>query len=354
METLVAALLMSPGFLYLEEPVDPSRADGNLVPLRGEAVATRLSLLLWSSIPDDELLDAAQSGELDDADGVAAQVARMIEDERFDRTLESFHEQWLSIDNLVDLDPGDPSLAEGMRTETMTFVRHIYRSDDASLATLLSGSFSFVDGPLAALYGVDPPAEPFGMVELDSSQRRGILTHASVLTQTGAVFPEVHRGLFVREHLLCGELPLPDDSIELDPEVDRLETAPCSGCHVLMDPIGHGFDRYDAMGRYRETRASGDAISDKGELAGVAEDHVAGVFHGVPELASRLSDSAQVEHCMGVKWARYATGRHESEADTCALDVFADDLARSGGDLRQLLTDIATSEWFRSRSVEEF
>jgi hypothetical protein len=352
MQTTVAALLASPGFLYHEEPAFLTDDDEPLAPLSAYAFAARLSFLLWSSIPDDALLDAAEADALATASEIRAQVDRMIADPRFDRTIESFHAQWTEIDALDGLvfdDPAwTPTLPQAMREETLRFVDHVFREGDGRIATLLGADFSFADAELAALYGVTAPADGFARVQLDPGTRAGVLTHPSVLARFGVAFPEVHRGRFVRTRVLCGTLPPPGD-IDLDPQVDRLQTQPCAGCHTLMDPIGYGFARYDGLGRHRDVDGDGQPIAEDGEVIGVQD----GTFTGVRELSDLLVRTPDVERCFALQWTRYATGRMEQPVDSCAIDEFTATLSASDGDLRELVAAIATSQWFRSRAAED-
>lgn len=351
MELVIATLLMSPNFLYLEEPVTDQQ-EGELQQLDGYAVASRLSLLLWNSGPDDELLDLARDGMLAERAEVEVQVGRMIEDPRFERTLESFHRQWMHLEGLENEVREDElwndELPQSMLAETDRFVRHVFGEGDGTLQTLLGADFSFVDDALAELYGVDAPAEPFGQVELDPARRAGILTQASLLARLGGLSPEVHRGLFVRTQVLCQELPPPPAGLVLDPEVNRLEDPTCAACHTLIDPIGFGFAQYDGVGRF-----NAGAETPAGELQGVVDEALAGPFDGPADLGRRLGSSSDARTCMAKQWARYATGRAETDEDACSIRALADAMENSDGDLRQLVAELATSTWFRSRSIHD-
>jgi hypothetical protein len=315
---------------------------------------------LWSSAPDAELLSAAETGVLDTLDGLDAQARRMLDDPRALRTFGSFHEQWLGLTELDRMSRDDPQWSDGlrdsMRAETLRFIEHVLTEGDARFETLLAGRYSFIDSSLAEIYGIPAPAEPFARVELDGDRRVGLLTHASVMTRLGAAFPEVHRGLFVRDRLLCDPPPPPPEDLELTGAAVRLSTEPCKSCHVRMDPIGFAFARYDDLGRYRAEEAGGEPIDQHGEVIspdGALGDEVTGTFAGPGELASRLSHSPDVEACIARQWFRFATGRVEDTGDACAIFTVAKSFGESGGDLRALLVAIATSPAFGARSVEE-
>jgi hypothetical protein len=353
-ETLVMAILASPNLLYLEEPAHVDAPQEALVPLQSYAVASRLSYFLWSSMPDDALLDAAAAGDLDSVDGVEDHARRMIADGRFQRTVRSFHGQWLPLEGLAGVERDDPvwtnSLKAAMHEETLRFAESIYL-DGGDLDALFTARYTFVDDELAAFYGIAPPAEPFGRVEWDEGPRLGVLTQASFLAASNPLYPEIHRGLFVREHVLCDDVAeLPFDEIPEPAGETRLDDPVCRGCHIAMDSIGLGFTGFDGLGRYTGADGAGELL----EYGRPLPKDAAGAFEGVAELAHRIAGTSNVAWCVGTHWSRYATGRRDTAADACALDAFADRLVESEGDLQQLLIDIATSRWFRSRESSEF
>ncbi len=348
----LTALLASPQFVYHVEVGAPELADGAAVPLTGHEIASRLSYFAWATMPDQALFDAAAAGELDTAEGIEAQIRRLLDDPRARDTLDSFHTQWLGLDELdgLDKDPDtfpqwSPQLAEAMRTETLRFVEHVIRQDDARISTLLTAPFSFVDEGLAGLYGVSPPATAFGRVELPAEQRAGLLTHASLLASQAhqSTSSWVQRGRFVRTHLLCHDMPAPPDDIDFSQanDPDRLENPECSGCHLLMDPIGEGFDGYDAIGGY-----IGGGIS--GHLSGVSPD-VDGPFDGPVDLAHRLADSEPVHACIADRWFVYATRRTPTIDDECSMESAVNTLAATDQDIVELLVGITLTPAFRYR-----
>ncbi|MEM6991017.1 MAG: DUF1588 domain-containing protein, partial [Myxococcota bacterium] len=224
---------------------------------------------------------------------------------------------------------------------------------DARLSTLLTASYSFVDADLAGLYGVAPPAADFQRVELDPAQRAGLLTQSGFLAHRAELFPTVHRGLLVRRNLLCDELAEPPADIELDPAIDRLEENPCKACHTYMDTLGQGFANYDAMGRF-QTEGPNGPISAEGVIVPISEGTPDATFGGAPELGQLLADSPRVKQCIATQWSRYATGRLGTRDDGCTMESLGTLVADSGGDLRELVTSIALSRWFASRSTDDF
>lgn len=357
LQTLLTAVLSSPNFLYLEEPVSDVGDESSVVALEPHALASRLSYFLWASSPDVALLDRAEDGSLMENDGLADEIDRMLEDPKFDRALASFHLQWTRTSELDSFQSNDPEWVDGlgssMQQELVRFTRHVFRDGEGTIEALLTVNYSFIDADLASLYGVEAPANDFDRVELDGTQRAGLLTQAGFLTKTGAIFQDVHRGLFVRSNLLCFDPLPPPSEVELDPQIDRLEENPCVGCHIYMDTIGFGFNAYDEMGRFR-TELGNQSIDSTGEVIAPFPGGTEGTFDGATELAQLLAGSEEVEHCMAVQWSRFATGRLDTQQDACAMDELALQVTESGGDLRALVRSVATSAWFRSRAATDF
>ena len=373
-ELVVAAMLQSPHFLYRVELGSPLEGGGGaVVPLTEHEVATRLSYLLWNSMPDDELLAAASRGELADADTVEAHARRMLRDPRAHGATQNFFLQYLGLAGLEDVSKDatlypewSPAVARKMRREALAFVDHVLWEDDARFETLLTGSFTFVDADLAAVYGIDGvTGTDFVRVELDPSQRAGLLTMPAVLAMqsNGNQSSPVYRGKFVREQLLCQHLPSPPDGLVVAPpdpapglttreRFDQHRVDPsCSSCHQLMDPLGFGFERYDAIGLWRETENGGLAIDDSGEVMGTTDAD--GAFEGAAELAERLSQSTQARECFATQWFRYGLGRAETEADDCTLAEVHRAFEATDGDVLETIVAITRTAAFRHRRAIE-
>jgi hypothetical protein len=358
LETAVTAMLASPKFLYHAEPIADLRTGGT-VAIDAFALASRLSYFLWQSAPDDALLDAAESGALSTPDRLEAEARRLLDDPRSERGMKGFYTEWLHLSGLGSLTRDDPaftpSLLDAMREEALAFVESVMTEGDGTLRTLLTASYTIGNDELAALYGAPAPGDD-GRIELDPDERAGLLTQAGFLAETGTIFPEVHRGKWVRTSLLCDSPPPPPADVPQEGFATRLSTEPCRTCHERMDPIGFGFADYDDLGRFRpldaETRASlpqTEIRSPDGKLG----PELVGEFDGPRELAERLAESDQVGACVSRQWASYATGRRETATDACNRLELADAFAASGGDLRELMFHIATSHSFASRSTTE-
>jgi hypothetical protein len=367
-ELVVRALLQSPSFLYRVELGQKDGSSGNAIRLSPHEVASRLSYLLWNTMPDPKLLGAADGGKLATADDIAAQARRMLADPRARATLADFHGRWMGIADLgaVPRDPtrypqfGDP-LTAAMRTELGLYVEDVMFAGDGRLDTLLTSHFTYVDATLAPIYGVPPPAGgTFARVDLDPAQRSGVLTSAGVITaHTYADESEaIHRGKFVRERLLCTTPPDPPPDLMVMPPApapgvpvrqrlaEHSVVPSCKACHVLMDPIGFGFEAYDALGRYRTKDTNGAPIDDSGVLAMTAD--VDGPFKGPIELGQKLARSNQVRDCAVSTTLKYAEGP-DAAGDACTTRKLTAAFDASRHDLRELFVAITRTDGFRYR-----
>jgi hypothetical protein len=368
-QLVIQAALQSPPFLYRVEFGVPPEGGAQVAQLDGWETASRLSYLLWGSMPDDELFAAAEAGELSTKDQIAAQARRMLDDPKARDAVANFHQQWLDYDRIANVgkDAGlfpDWSSAVGqlMREETRAFVDHVVFAGEGSFQALLTAPYSFMNEELAAFYGVSGVSgDEYRKVDLDATQRAGLLTIGTLLTinaHSNQTSP-VHRGKLVREQLLCDLMPPPPPDVMITvPEPDPESTAKerfaehsanpaCSGCHVLMDPIGFGFENYDAIARFR-TKDNGQTIDASGELS---QSDIDGPFDGAVDLASRLAGSQQVQSCYAQQWFRYAYGRGETSGDACTLEWLDARFDDSGGDVKELLVALTQTDAFFYRKV---
>ncbi len=369
---VLQALLQSPHFLYRVELGVPGEQGEPAVRLGDWETATRLSYFLWGSMPDDELFDAAQAGALTRPEEIEAQARRMLDDPRARRMVGHFHEQWLGTIRLASLDKDTGMFPEWtaelslkQAEETEAFVNHVFFEDDASLQTLLTAPYTFVDGELAEFYGLTAP-QGAGLARVepaDGPALSGILSQGGVLSaysKANRTNP-IARGIFVREQLLCTIPPPPPDDVDLQlPEPDPNATTrdqfeehrsnpACSACHELFDPIGFGFENYDGVGRWRTTE-NGFDIDATGELIGTDVEQTS--FDGVRELGDRLAGSEDVAQCVARQWFRFAYGRTESaELDACNMDVLTTTFAESDYDLRELLVALTQTDAFLFRTA---
>jgi hypothetical protein len=288
----VARVLSSPNFLYRIEK-DPAEAKAGVAhPVSDIEMASRLSFFLWSSIPDDTLLDVAAAGKLRAPGALAAQVARMLEDDRSMSMVENFTGQWLQLRNLeAKVSPDlimfpdfDDNTRKGFRKETELFFEYILRQNRSTLE-LLNADYTFLDERLARHYGIPGVYGPrFRKVKLTDPNRRGLLGQASVLSMTSVATrtSPVFRGKYVLSTFLnTPPPPAPADVPSLEesnketkvPKTVRAQlelhraNAPCSTCHRVIDPPGFALENFDSVGVWRDKGVDGQPLDAAGTLA---------------------------------------------------------------------------------------
>ncbi len=288
-QTALRFILTSPEFLFRSEPDPATVTPGEVYALSDVALASRLSFFLWSSIPDDELLDLAVNGKLSETNVFDEQVDRMLRDPKAIALVDNFAAQWLFLRNLKSINPDtrtfpdfDDKLRQAFRTETSLFITSIMRND-ASILDMINADYTYVNDRLAQHYGIpNIYGSHFRRVQQTDPNRRGLLGHGSILTVTS--YPNrtspVLRGKWVLENLIGAPPPSPPPDVpaldENAPGIvalsvrDRLvqhrADPACSGCHAVMDPLGFSLENFDAIGRFRTRDASG-TIDSSGELA---------------------------------------------------------------------------------------
>lgn len=362
---VIQAFLQSPDFLYRVElgVADPARPE--LMRPSGDEMATRLSYFLWGTLPDDALRAAARTGELLSADGVLAQAARMLDDPRARPVIRFFFDNLLPISGLTDLqrDPAvfpafSSELGAAMREETQRFIEYEIFEGGGSWPSILSAPYTFVNGPLADFYGMTGvTGSEFVQVPLDTSQRLGLLTHASVMagTVTTNRSNPVLRGSFVLNRLLCRKLALPTD-----PEILAMVQVPddttgatarerfskhssqavCRSCHQYLDPVGFALENFDPIGQYR-TEENGVTIDTSGVMPGADEPITNAV-----DLARYLAESEEAQSCFALHWLEFAQGRTMGRDDACTRDAVDAAFEESGYDVKQMLLSLTQTDAF--------
>jgi hypothetical protein len=361
-DAVIQVMVLAPQFLYrLETGVPVANTDyARLTPWE---MASRLSYLLWGTMPDAELMAAAEKNELATREQVTRQVMRLLADPRATAMVTNFGEQWLQLRELpeADKDPAAfPRYSDELlglwKQETDAFLAAVWQGD-ARLDTLLSAPFSMMNGKLAAFYGVSgPTGDAFTKVMLDPTQRAGVLTQGGLLAaksgpdQTSPVL----RGIFLREQMFCQPLPPPPPEVNaMPPVVDARQTTKerfaahrkdpaCASCHDLIDNLGFGLENYDAIGLYRTTE-NGKPVDASGSFMGTDVD---GPFKGAIELSHKLVASKDVERCMATHWFNFSFGRIQTPDDACTAETLQQQLAGSNGDIRQLLLAVTQSDAF--------
>jgi len=361
------SMLVDPEFLFRIER-DPAGIDpATPYALSDVELASRLSFFLWSSIPDDELLDAAEAGSLGDPAVLERQVRRMLADEKAGVLVSSFAAQWLHLRRMrtvtpdVNAFPGfDDNLRDALVRETELFVRSQIR-DDRSVVDLLDADYTFVNERLARHYGIpNVYGSRFRRVDLPDEERRGLLGHGSVLTVTSLATrtSPVVRGKWVLENILgTPPPPPPPDVPDLPERADdgtvtslraRLEAhranPVCSNCHARMDPLGFALENFDAVGKWRDTGAAGTPIDPSGTLP----DGTA--FDGFPGLRDILLERREeFVTTVAEKLLTYALGRGVEYYDRPAIRAIVRDAAANEYRWSSLILGVARSLPFQMR-----
>lgn len=365
LQMVTMALLVSPKFLYQTE-MGVTDADNSVQrALTGFETASRLSFWLTGSTPDDELLDAAEQGELVDGPGIRKQALRLLDGPRASDALIRFFGELCSLPvDRVEKDADKfpfvakhPEIGNSMRNETSTLVSHIVLERDGNIAEVLDSDLTFVDPLLAEFYGATGLRDADGKVRWpDDAPRGGLLTHAgilSVLSKESSTVP-TKRGRFVRERILCQEIPDPPPDVVMQlPDAtmgpvatqrQRLDVhnikAECKACHELLDPVGLVLERFDAAGLYRETE-NGATIDTSGSIDDVA-------VSDARELGRALRAHPDMLPCVFKQLYRYATGHLETEGEAPLVAYLGAYLANGAeGRFRDAMLALAEHPGFR-------
>jgi hypothetical protein len=366
LEQTLTVFLQSPQFLY--RPEVGLRAPLPLAPrsLGGAELASKLSYLLWTSMPDDELIAAAENGDLDDLKGLEEQARRLLASPKAQQARGEFFSRFFTLDALARVEKDAASypawtaaLQSSWRRSMELYFGEIGRPG-GTLTALLETPALYVDGTMT-MYASTGSTE-FQRVEMSSPGRRGVLAQPGLLARLAS--PDqgspVRRGVFVFDRFLCQPLPPPPADIMATPPVpapgsttrERFathSTPACATCHARIDPMGFGFEHFDGMGVWRDTE-EGKGIDAHGAVVNPDDDSLAGPFNGVGELETKLAKSKQVHDCLAAQWYRWALGPVEAESDACALQQVQQRFFDSAGDFEALQLAIVGSDAFRLRS----
>ncbi len=367
---MVQAVLVSPRFLFLVESDPANAAPGSVRPLTDHELAARLALFLWSSIPDEPLLAAADKGSLHQPKVLEAQVTRMLDDPRAEALTKNFAGQWLFLRNLEQQRPDiaifpdfDVRLRQAMATETETFFDHVVRTNRPVL-DFIKADYAFLNQRLANHYGIPGVhGDAFRKVALDPAWHRGgLLGQASILTVTsyGNHTSVVKRGKWVLDNLLAAPPPPPPPDVpalkaEHDGrllnareqlELHRSDPA-CAACHVRMDPIGFSLENFDAVGAWRNSDAgqpidNAAVLPDGTEFAGIA---------GLQDILMARKD--EFTRAFTERLMTYALGRGIGAQDMPAIRAIAQQAAADDYRIRTIILGIVTSDAFTQRRTPE-
>jgi mono/diheme cytochrome c family protein len=360
-------LLVSPEFLFRVERDAEGVEPGAVYAISDLTLASRLSFFLWSSIPDDELLDAAERGVLRDPAELERQVQRMLADARADAFVENFAGQWLYLRNLDAVVPVqsvfpdfDDTLRESLKRETELFFGSIVHEDKSAL-DLLRADYTFVNERVARLYGLpNIKGNHFRRVTLPADNpRRGLLGHGSILTVTS--YPDrtspVVRGKWILENLLGVPPPPPPPNVPKLEETsdgggtlsirERLaahrENPSCASCHSLMDPLGFALENFNAVGAWRALDDTGGAVDASGTLPDGA------VFKDVAEFRAALLNNDLFVTTLTEKLLTYGLGRGVEHYDQPAVRAIVRQAADDDYRFSALILGVVQSPPFRLR-----
>ena len=375
MQVAVSAILVSPRFLFrVETPPDDwhgTRDDDDMsVPLTQHQLATRLSYFLWSSTPDDWLLNEADKKRLKDKNLEHA-VRRMLNDPKSKSLASEFASQWLGLRNLAEHEADtaktfqdfDPKLINAMSRETEMLFMHMVRQN-RPVGEMLTADYTFLNSDLARHYGIEHESDDFQKVSLEDSPRRGILAHGSMLTLTSnpTRTSPVKRGKWILENVLGTPPPDPPANV---PELDEAKVADenaslreqmelhrespaCSSCHRVMDQLGFGLEEFDAIGRYRKMDGK-LPVDASGVLPGGRE------FNGAAQLSALLGKTEREAFARTVteRLLTFATGRELTPSDRCVVDEIVLKTKKNDHRLVELILAVVQSRPFQYYDWQE-
>ena len=363
------AMLISPEVLFIVDVSEPDPQRPGRERLDAYSLASRLSFFLWNTAPDDELLTAAENGELHTKEGLERTVERMLASSRVEDGMRAFFDDMLAFDDFDSL-AKDPlvypmvtgaTLADAREQTLRTVIDHLLVKEQ-DYRDLFTTRDTFMSMSLAALYGT-PTTDGWVPFEFpEDSARRGLLTQVSFLAANSHSVRSspTLRGQALRELFLCQKVPPPPPNVDFSAleEAGDVPTArerlqvhntnpSCAGCHLLTDPLGLSLENFDGAGRYRETE-NGAVLDLSGELDGVTYEDVEG-------LTTAMRDHPKLSYCLVRRLYAYGTGGPVSlRYDRDILSHFEDRFTSHGHRLPGLLRDLVTSRAFSQvRPAEE-
>ena len=364
---VIEATLQGPEFLYRVELGTPAADHPGLRRPTADELAARLSFMFWGTIPDEALRMAAASGQLGTAEGVKAQAQRLVDSPQAKPVVRYFFDYLLPVKDLSNLARDKEEFpiytkpfAEALREETQVFLEHeiFDPSSPGTWTSVLTAPYTYVNQELAAFYGMSGVTGPeFRKVNLpDPTKRLGLLTQAGMLTGTITTNESnpVLRGSFIVNKMLCMSIQLPSDPAILAqvkiPEnvtgatarerfTKHREQAICSGCHMILDPVGFAFENYDAIGQWRDTE-NGATIDASGQVPGGMP------VNGPVELVKSLAATDAAQACFAQHWVEFGYGKTLGNGDACTQEAITNAFKASGGNIKKLLVDLTQTDAF--------
>jgi hypothetical protein len=356
--SLVRVMLLSPDFLYRTEL---GTSVAGKVTLNGYEIASLLSYSIADVPPDDALLQQAASGQLAMAsvrETVARQLAQLPGAKA---RLGDFWRQYLTLSDFTPTAGIDAATGAAIVQETTSFFDHVVWDAAGGFRDLMTAKYTYADPKVAALYGNMVPGAD-GKLGLAPSERSGFLTQASLLVATSApsqAATVIHRGVMIRQRLLCQEPPPPPPGFVPNPaqiqtagpdatakenyDVFAMANPGCNVCHQTFQPLGISFESYDATAHFRTSYPTGKPILTAGTLNDAGD--ASGSYVDVVDMASKLGDSKIGQYCFTKQFAQYAFGRTISaEQEPCLIRGMGDHVMQNGGAARELFTSIAHAD----------
>ncbi len=369
---MLKAVLVSPQFLFIT-PAKEAEAGQAIVPLDDYQLASRLSYLLWATMPDAELSALADSGKLHEPAVLRAQVKRLLADKRSRALFDGFGAQWLGLGELKGktFDTAKfPQMTKEMRAAMVDEARLFFESivrENRSAISFVDSDYTFLNGPLATLYGLEKTVTGPQMrkVKLTDANRGGILGMPGILAVTS--FPNrtspVKRGVWVLEQILGQHVPPAPPNVPTLEKQDKKKIANltlrqrtelhrtnvvCANCHKILDPIGFGLENFDAIGRWRAQDDTGGPIDAAGELPGGKHFTTPAELKAI--IAARQSE---LSRNLTEKLLAYALCRQLEGYDEIIIDQLMQGIAQNGHRLQPLITAVVTSYPFLNRRIVE-
>lgn len=373
-ELIIETMLMAPSFLTRAEL--SATAQGSLYVLNGYEVASRLSYMLWGSMPDDALFEKAKSNALSTSDGILTEAKRMLMDPKARTRVSAFHEsymlmggasRWSEISRDTSMFPAwNSSLVPLLSEETKRFFDYVTFDQNGTFQDLVTKPVAFVNKALAPLYGLDPSKFGADLVktELDATQRAGAFTHAGFLASYSSFnrTSPILRGAFLQKQILCTPMgsppadalntPVPNDAslVTNRQKVDaQTAGASCAGCHHgVINATGFALESYDGIGMWQtKEKASNAAVDSTADvLIGSNLVHVTGPV----DLMTKIAAAPEAQRCYAQRWVQFAYERDLTSQDTCTAQNLASKMTQGGYTVQNLIADLTQSDSFRLRA----
>jgi hypothetical protein len=360
---IVQAMLQSPRFIYR---IEQQRGGGEDWAVDDYELASRISYIVWGGPPDEELMRAANEGELHNSDRLESQLRRMLKDPRAIEQSSRFVVEWLHLDRLNNLQPDakrfpkwNAALAADMREETLAFFHEVAWKQNRPLADLLNAQFTYVTPRLAKYYGLRHQGD--GVLRYDLTQvssRGGLLTQGSILTIGGDDASMVTRGLFVLKDLLRGTVKSPPAGLDTTPvpskpglsqrrvAEQRIADSACGGCHARFEPLAFGLERFDGLGAFREKDEHGNRLRHDGEILFPGSSKPV-KYQSSSELMDLLARSDRVRETIAWKVAQFALGRPLVATDAPYINKIHQAAQKDGGTYASVITALVMSDLVR-------